>query len=454
MARIELTIASDYVPRWGLWEGFREVVANGSDARREYNAPLTVDYADGRIKVKNTGCTLTSKALLLGASTKAGRGDLIGTWGEGLKLALLALTRAGYKVKVRSGAEVWVPRLVKSERFDGATILVVDVAKGREFQNRVQVEIEKVSLEQWTELRSNVLWLDTKTMHGFDDFDQGDAERVIKAGDYGQILLEPRHRGRIYASGIYVQTVTDYDHGYNFTVKVEMDRDRKMVEEWNRQSTVSRMWCKASQENTVAMEQALRLLASGSREVENVQHLVGYHAPAKAVASAAAKAFKTKYGDDAVPVANLEQAKDVEHLGVRGVVVTEAHRAVLKVTIGDMESVKTRLREQVTRRYSWSDLDTTQRKNLSEALDLIALADVKVTLADVDVVDFRDSNLLGQYKVDEGRILLAAKVVSEWSECLRVIIHEAAHAAGGDGDKGHIRTIEHTWARLISALWR
>jgi hypothetical protein len=443
MSRIELTIATDYVPSWGLWEGFREIVCNSSDAEKDHSAPSEISYSDGRIKVLNRGCTLPLKALLLGGSTKVGHDGYIGQWGEGLKLALLCLTRAGHAVKIRNGSEVWTPRLAVSDKFQ-EKVLVVDVQKGRESQNRISVEIDGVSAEQWKELRKNILWLDKRTMGHVD-------EALLKAQGYGEILLNPSQAGRVYYQGVFVESIPEYKHGYNFTCKVELDRDRRMIASWDRRWKVAKLWETAAASAQPAMDRLMDLLADGSREIESMESFANY-SECRPVVEEVAKRFLASYGENAVPVANLEEAKALQHLGARGVVVPAAQRKLLQATIGDVQKVHDRLREQVVRRYSWVDLSATQQYNLTEAIEMVNLGGIAISLAAVDVVDFRDANLLGQFK--DGRCLLASKVVAVWRECLATLIHEAAHARGGDGEKSHVATIEDTWAKLVEALWR
>ena len=115
--KIELTIKVDYLPNWGVYEGIRELLQNGKDAETEYNAPLTVRYRkdSNTVGIENDGCPLPYEALLLGHTSKVGRPDLIGKFGEGLKLGILALVRTGLPVKIRSGGEVWVPSIQRSE---------------------------------------------------------------------------------------------------------------------------------------------------------------------------------------------------------------------------------------------------------------------------------------------------------------------------------------------------
>lgn len=148
--KIELTIKTNYLPNWGAYEGIRELVQNGQDAKTEFGASFDVTYRKdaSTLVLTNDGCTLPHEALLFGHTSKDGRGDLIGKFGEGLKLGVLALVRSEHAVKIRSGSEVWVPAIERSERFN-ADVLVFNIASGREQKNRVQVEIGNVSEGDW-----------------------------------------------------------------------------------------------------------------------------------------------------------------------------------------------------------------------------------------------------------------------------------------------------------------
>lgn len=136
--KIELSIKTDYLPKWGVFEGIRELIQNGRDAEIEFNAPLTVRHHDNTLVIETTGKTLPHEALLFGFTTKTDKGELIGKFGEGLKLGVLALVRAGYETKIRSGSEIWTPRIERSERFD-ADVLVFHIEKGRKEKDRIQV---------------------------------------------------------------------------------------------------------------------------------------------------------------------------------------------------------------------------------------------------------------------------------------------------------------------------
>src|ERR1700722_2115045 len=92
--KLELSIKTNYLPSWGAYEGIRELVQNGADARVELGASFEARHRKpDTLVLENEGATLPHEALLFGHTSKAGRSDLIGKFGEGLKLGVLALVR-------------------------------------------------------------------------------------------------------------------------------------------------------------------------------------------------------------------------------------------------------------------------------------------------------------------------------------------------------------------------
>jgi hypothetical protein len=191
--KLELTIKADYLPEWKIWEGVRELVQNAIDAQTEHGATMTIRHRDGNVLViENEGVVLPHEALLLGHTTKTDRSDMRGKFGEGLKLGVLALVREGLKIKIRSGDEVWVPSIMRSDKFD-AKVLCFQIATGRKAEQRVQVEVHGINAEAWL-----FLFL-------------GDGRRKptrVKTS-FGSLLLDPESKGMLYCKGIHVQN--DHD---------------------------------------------------------------------------------------------------------------------------------------------------------------------------------------------------------------------------------------------------
>lgn len=434
MSKLELSINVNYLPDWGAWEGIRELVQNGKDAETEFSAPLNVSHLNDTLRIENDGAQLSREALLFGTSSKTGRSDMIGKFGEGLKLGILALVRAGHKVRIRTGSEVWTAFIAHSERYN-ADVLWFDCVGGREDKKRVRVEIDNVSKLEWERLRERFLFL---VKHGKDS-------RVDT--DRGQLLLAERYKGEIYVKGIYVQHDPRLSAGYNFS-NVEVDRDRKMVSSWDMQWYCGQIWAEAASKRPDLMDPLFNLVLDGKADVAGLEHNANY-APTK-VKECMAATFTSKFGKDAVPVANLSESAEVEHLGRRGIVVSKSLGALLATTLGNKEELNKQLREEVTRTLSWGDMTVEQKANLQGAIELIGKVREGCTLDMIDVVEFRADNLRGQYK-DE-RILLASRVVADRDQCLATLIHEFSHRKGIDGEKGHVSEIEATWRDIVKHL--
>jgi hypothetical protein len=437
--RIELTIKTDYLPSWGFWEGVRELLQNGRDAEVEFSAPLTVRYRKDTqtLVIENEGSVLPHEALLLGFTSKGGRSDQIGKFGEGLKLGTLALVRRGHTVKIRSGSEVWTPSIEQSDKFN-ARVLTFDIQGGRKDEARVQVEIGGVPEEAWDAIKDRFLWLQKK---------QPD---VAAKTECGSLLASPKHIGKIYVKGIFVQE-GPYAYGYDL-LDVDIDRDRKMLNAFDLSWKLCRLWREALTFEPALVSDFQKLLADGSKDVEGFDSYQAKSLP-QGIVGALVEVFRAKHGEEALPVGSLADSADIEHLGMHGVVCNKQLQAVLEVSMGDVESNKRKLAEQPMRSYSWHELTETERSNLTTAIALVN-AQEPITIAQVEVCDFRDAKFLGFYRSErEQSVLLAYTILADADKTLEVLVHEVAHKAGGnDGDKSHVANIERIWSGIVRSL--
>lgn len=434
--KLELTIKTTYLPSWGAYEGIREILQNGHDAMTEHGATFEVRLRKdtGTLVIENEGCTLPYEALLMGHTSKLSRSDLIGKFGEGLKLGVLALVRAGHKIKIRSGSEVWVPRIARSEKFD-ADVLVFDIFKGRKAESRVQIEISGVSAEAWEKLQEHFLFL-----HEMED------EATVSSYG-GKLLLDARYKGMIFVKGIFVQHGA-FEYGYDL-LDVEVDRDRKMVARFDLSHRMNQIWCEAIKRRPDLIGGYVGMLDKQSADLAEMSAYDATELPA-AAKEAVAALFTDRYGKDAVPVATLAESAEVEHLGRTGIVVHKSLQAVLATTFGTAEDQKKRLRNETVTLYGWHDLDVVERQNLKSAIDLVSVV-TTCSLDEVDVVDFRDPGLQGLYK--DGRTQIAKKHLADRDQTLAILVHEIAHRlGGGDGEKSHVANIERIWSGIVASI--
>lgn len=431
--KLELSIKADYLPSWGMWHGIRELIQNARDAEFELGAPMTVESKPNALIIENDGCVLPHEALLLGHSTKVGKAELIGRFGEGLKLGILALVRSGVRVTIRSGSEVWIPKIQRSEKFK-VEVLVFDITKGRKDSNRVSIELLGIDAELWEAAKWKFLFLNDEHKPSFIETDSG------------ALLTDPVHKGHVFVKGIYVHTDRRFDYGYNFK-NAELDRDRQMVDRWDFMVRSRELLTAAFAKRPDLIDGFVATLERQGPEVEGFS----YAEPDEGLAKAVSAAFQARHGADAIPVRTLADSKDLDHLGKKGVVVGEAHAKVLSGTMQSLDAVRASLKEETLRTYGWHELSDTEKKNISESVDLIHPLIAGLKLDVVQVVDFRSPDILGLH--GEGLVKISKKVVDDPEECLSTMVHEAAHMGGfGDGEVQHVRRIEAIWAGIVKTL--
>ena len=164
----------------------------------------------------------------------------------------------------------------------------------------------------------------------------------------------------------------------------------------------------------------------------------------------------------AVPVESMAEAKEIAHLGKRGVVVSSRMKEVLDEShIAGFEEAKADLQTAVRDRFSWDDLTEDQQWSLDRAVEAVGLSDLsdEGVLRRVNVVEFNSTTLRGTYDRSSGEVRLSADVLNDPVDTIHTLIHEVAHAAGGDGSVEHERRqvdiaadIIHTLLDAVTAL--
>lgn len=444
MAKIELTVKSTYVPSWGCFEGCRELLQNVRDAKVMHGAEVSVKYEKRSCKLVmiSRGASIDSRALLLGHTTKLGRADAAGQYGEGLKLGLLALCRAGYGVYIHTGDEVWTPKIEASAAFGGEKLLCVYTRKVQT-KNEVRIEVSGVTADLYAELKAAFLFL-------------RDDAKVIET-PHGNMLEGAEFAGKIFVKGIFVQSLPDLKNGYDLT-NASVDRDRKMVDIWDAKSHCSLVLQHASRGNKV-LQRALY----ESVVTNKVDGQYTYSAPAETV-DALIEVFDAEHGEGCVPVATEEEAGKIRYLGGRAVVAPETLRRYLGERRGTAQENVQRLSQTPQKVYQPDELtaaETAVYERAHALLDPVLsslsashsnhgdLAGVRAT-----VVDFR-TDTEGRASLGDGTLSIAKKMLGSVKDALAVLVHEFAHlwSMAGDGTVAHTRAVEEIWSALYAALY-
>jgi hypothetical protein len=263
----------------------------------------------------------------------------------------------------------------------------------------------------------------------------------------GSLLLAERFHGKVFVKGIFVSTDARLNYGYDF-VDADIDRDRRMLAKYDLNYRTQYVWREALARRPDLVEGFGKLLERESADVEGIDDWNASYLP-DAAKKALVEQFQARHGEDALPVGSLSESAEIEHLGKKGIVCPKPLKVILEKELGSVLTNKIRLREEVTKTYGWHDLDASEKAHLEAALGLVNPVE-RVSLDNVDVTDFRDEALRGMFK--DGRILLAKKILTDRDLCLRVLVHEVAHRAGGDGEKSHVSNIERIWSGIVAGL--
>ncbi len=314
MRKIELSLASDYVPSWTIVDAIRELFQNALD--QEVQSPgnkATWSYENGTFKISNKQSTLTTKTLLLGTSSKSEDTRTIGQFGEGYKIATLVLLRNNKQVTIYNYGlrEVWRPRFVKSRRF-GTEILTFFIDKEYPWvtvpDNDLTIEVSGLTDEEW---HNEIVPSNLHLQHDFD---------IEEINEYGEALGSPKHAGLVFVNGLYVCKYEPYKFGYNFKPgQLKLDRDRKLASDFDLRWLASKFW--------INNPRVLDFVEQGLADVSYLSDMTWYSAATR-LSDDAFERFRLVHGPRAVPVTTQSEADKVP-TGYKAVIVSENYKNLI-----------------------------------------------------------------------------------------------------------------------------
>lgn len=322
-SKFELSISTGYVPDWGIVEAFRELYQNAIDNETinpENKASFSFvqeDEKTGTVRITNRTSVLTKESLLLGSTTKANDENTIGKHGEGYKIAFMVLLRNGKKIKVynSSAKEIWEVRLVKSRKYNGQLVTTVFVQKDavwkKKTDDNLTIEVSGITHEEYAEVIDKNLHLREY--------------KSVAVGEYGEILLDENEAGRVYVEGLYVCESKGFKYGYNLKAsRINLDRDRKLVDSFHLEWETSGMWVKLSSENAEYRERFAKLVSEHTRDVSKSANNDCFTYTAAEAYEAVYEKFLRENGSNAVPVTdNLKYEEVKRSSSYRPVIVSE-----------------------------------------------------------------------------------------------------------------------------------
>lgn len=416
MAKIPLTIDPNYCKSWGFWEGARELIQNAKDAEEYSFYKMSIEHKprSEKLTIANEGVVVPAATLLLlGATSKEGS-EQRGKFGEGFALGCLALARAGHAVTIYNGDEVWRPIIEKAEDgvFAGQELLVFQTRKLGSARGALTIEIEAVTADIWAATKELFLFLEPP------------ADNDIVKTSSGCVLLSDKHKGRIFAKGIFVKTVEDVEYGYDLH-NAMLDRDRRMLDEWDLKYRLSEALKAAYEKLPERFAPKLYEMAkAGKKDTESLQ----YHADAKML-----QALRTQYEaehGDAMPVSDMQESRALELVGARTAVVNKTLKVLLQKSGLDADVEKTRRQNSVKEQLGWSEL--------TEAEAFVCTNLVERVTKEYAIVHFHNETLAVNNLKDEKMGIARWALSSNPAFLLKAIAEKEASRTSGARDMGTI----------------
>jgi len=430
--KIQLSIAKDYVAEWGAWEGVREIIQNYLDAR-DKGFEGKIKFGNNILTIVNNGCEVDrSYIALLGKTTKADDDSARGIFGEGIKLGSLALVRQGYRVSIKTGRFIYNAAITYSKRFGEDVLTFVD-RKLPEHFNGIEVKIKGLTEDSWDQMKDNFIELRPSS-----DNDS--------CSSYGNVLTNESDRGKVFAKGIYVGKYDDLRFGYDFS-NVKTDRDRAMVKDWDLNYAAAALVEAKVAEDKISPESLMEMMMSGCRDVRHAE----YHM-SKEVFDKLNNSFVKKYGKDAVPVTSPQEAKELEHFGIKGVSCPISMSNIFNKFDSGQRKRLVEAKLAPKKVYKWDELNQEEQNNIFEVFDLLKRSGVSFLRENIYYVDFHDDTLGTFTRTEtEVRINLSKKILQNKVELLKTIIEEVAHNSGGDGSFQHKIAMHEMYSKVIAA---
>jgi len=244
----ELPLSKGYVKHWGVVEAVRELLQNAldSDSPLEYN--LNQDY----LQITSRNARLEPKTLLLGTTSKAEASDKIGQFGEGYKIALLVLTRAGYPVQVLNNDLMWTPGFIYNRLFEDELLCITETKLPTNKGKGVSFCINNLTPQDIEAIRNSCLLM------------QESIGQVIHTS-YGLILKDKP--GMLYVKGLFV-CETEMKFGYDIKPEhLKLERDRRTVTSFDLAWITKQMWFETGRNDEIA-----ELMEADSPDLQYAQY--------------------------------------------------------------------------------------------------------------------------------------------------------------------------------------
>lgn len=429
-------LSPDYVRDWTSDRAIAEIISNAIDADENFQ----VTYTDGVLEITdNADGGVGTAAMVLGHTTKTGRSDLIGQFGEGLKVGLLVLLR---DKKVKSVMVDTVGYCFTTELVRHAALSELGLGQDQDApqvmswkihrSDRKRGTVVKIACPEKLAQQAMNRFLHLRTVNYCPP-----AEAEVIAGMKG---------GSLYIGGVLVSAGRKLRYSYDLPLSLAkgwQNRDRTVIDSWQLTGAVQKALCSLNTPEQIAeLAEAtingelstteaswVRLSSSLDAKTRKAWHAEG----------------KRRWPDGKVfyqPAGSNEVSEQVLDLEDRGFMefapakMSAWDRDLLAKLLG-IEPVKAKSRKSAdSSKPTWAKtLTESQQSVLDEGIALVrklygneALDKVKVfTKAGVASAYDPDHDWHGFYDPRTGLVAVHLEVLDSLADLMPVLIHESAH---------------------------
>jgi hypothetical protein len=454
---------STWRQEWGEWEAIREIVQNALDEAEAYQW----GYDQQGLWLADRGRGVAVADFLLGPP-KLKPDWSRGKYGEGMKIAALALLRKGYSVHVSTaGREIWLIFLVQKVNGHAETLAAIWHANGTKLGTRFHIiGYTGTAFEDWFAVnlpRSAILWeAPSKIYQPIKRYNQLIAYQMPQSKPGDAVI------SRIYARDIHMRTIRS-PYSYNlWSFELAPDRHAPKNEQdlW---VDIGRLWCCVQRQDLI--EVFLRMVhfpplldTDESHNISMERWALGgvpgteklYSDFVKEHAAIWKAAWIKNFGENAVIRTSDRWDSTVKHLGYESHSVNWLVQDTLaQAVLTDKELVKAsqeRLREVET--IPDERLSRKQRAHLSLAR---AIADevtvTKVSGVHAAIIPPASDRVrtAGMYSRTTMEIYIAADQLERGSTTVDTVIHEIAHHTSGaeDLEEAHSEAMTRVAAKVV-----
>jgi hypothetical protein len=409
----------DYVSHWddGGWSIIRELVSNAMDS-----GSWKMSLKDGVVTIEDDGNGLDISHLLFGKSEK--EGNARGQFGEGLKLALLALTRHNLTAQITSG-HYNIHNHVG--RIDGMAedVLAITWEECHLFPGT------RITIPNWP-------W----PLYAERFIQPGDPRVVYTSPTGSQILRE--ESPSLYVRDVWVCPMrkavsTPAAFGYNLN-NVEMNRDRTVADSWSVTSEMGNVWGACGDYDLLteywsAVKLGLAERLAGLTSSDSTPVIK--------------KAFYAIYGHNTVMRTNGDMAREAEYRGAK--VLDEGHFSYalgrfLRSLVGTDTQYIREIEGQDQVPVPDSQLNSLEKRTLRALRRIVSTA----RFYDHDVRAFVIPGRDGFYSGNT--IGISRHILSKPESAISTALHEMAHARFDtpDATADHVRAVSNIAAQVIA----